>query len=223
MRRFWISVQQRCSESTRNSSLIPHKAIQLQSCHFPRSKRIFPPCSGGQPSMLLLGQLVRSIRTLSKWRKRKEKADSQGEEVPRASTSPATFMEQVRHALRRPVEGTHWIKHPAQGLDGKCLELGQSSYHWPRNAGWCRDWEVPHLFGVEINGGCILLLRSNSRVPPKIEKQVTTNAANQDLCSRSEYKRKSSRYAPFKLLKVRSSPPSSFMVVDGYPALGRNS
>ncbi len=121
----------RCSTSPikKRSQLLrslftPHRAILLLLCRFPTSKKIFLQCSGVPLSMRLLGRSGRSFYVnLSKWRKRKEKAEAkERQEIHRTSSSSATHLEQIHHTLCRPVERPDRLNYPHQGLDGTCEE-----------------------------------------------------------------------------------------------------
>ena len=99
-----------------------------------------------------------------------------------------------------------------QSVDGDVLELDQSSAHGPGNP---RGVEIgsPPLIRHGNQWWLHTPIEKQFKSPSKIEKQVTTNRTNENLCRRSQSRRVISRCVRSKQLKVRSSPPRLSVVV----------
>ena len=80
-----------------------------------------------------LGSARSFYSNLSKWRKRKEKADGQRKEIPRSVRQFPLVPGISRPPSTQVVEGAQRLIHHDQSLDRERVELGEGSYHGPRN------------------------------------------------------------------------------------------
>ena len=168
------------------------------------SERIFLPCFAVQRFMPPLDQLVPSPHSSRSGKSGKNKHKQKGRNSPSAHGPPRSWNKSTTLYAGQWKERT---ERPSCSKCGQALVgVGSRFALLDGNSLGCRDGKSLHLFDAGTNGGCILLLRSNSIVPGKIEKHVTTQAQTK-MCAVDLNLHEHSQCAPFKLLKVRSSPP----------------